>query len=103
MEAMAISSRLDKVLQTLRTLKPELESRYHVASVAVFGSYVRGVERSGSDLDLLVSFKEPPSLIAFVELENTLTDALGVKVDLVMEDALKPAIGRRIRQELMAV
>ncbi len=100
---MANRRTLDHFLGTLRDMKPELESRYSVSRVALFGSYVRGTHRSSSDLDILVSFTEAPSLFRFIELENILTDNLGVKVDLVMEEALKPTIGRRILQEIVPV
>ena len=103
MDSMAKRQSLDFFVSALRALKPELETRYLVKKVAMFGSYVRRADRKGSDLDLLVSFKEPPSLIRFIELENLPTDSLGVKVDLVMEDALKPSIGRRILEEIVPV
>ena len=45
-----------------------------------------------SDLDILVTFKEVPGLFQYIELENVISDSLGIKVDLVMEDALKPGI-----------
>jgi hypothetical protein len=69
----------------------------------LFGSYARGNQQADSDVDLLVSFKEPPSLLGFIALENALSASLGVKVDLVMEEALKPNIGRRIREEMLPV
>jgi predicted nucleotidyltransferase len=71
--------------------------------LGVFGSYVRGDQRSDSDLDLLVEFQEPPSLFQFIRLENELSDALGIDVDLVMKSALKPAIGRHILEEVQAI
>lgn len=76
-----------------------LRTQYHVRSLEVFGSFVRGEAREDSDLDLLVTFNEVPTLFKFVELENHLSDTLGVKVDLVMKDSLKPAIGKRIIDE----
>jgi len=50
-----------------------------------------------------VEFRETPGLLKFIELENYLTDILGVKVDLVMRDALKPRIGQRILEEVESV
>jgi uncharacterized protein len=94
---------LEDVVGTLGRLKPELETLYHVGSVAVFGSYAHHDETPDSDLDLLVSFKETPSLFTFIAIEDFLSEALGVKVDLVMEEALKPNIGRRIRRDLVPV
>jgi predicted nucleotidyltransferase len=94
---------LTNIMVQLRQALPPLKEQYHVQSLGVFGSYVRDEQRPGSDLDLLVAFDEPPSLLRFVELENRLTDLLGVQVDLVMQDALKPAIGQRILEEAVPI
>ncbi|MBI2909225.1 MAG: nucleotidyltransferase family protein [Chloroflexi bacterium] len=96
-------SQVDKYIETLRQLMPELQERYKIKSLGVFGSYVRGEQRKRSDLDLLVEFHEAPSLFEFLDLEFYLTDLLGVKVDLVMKSALKPAIGRHILEELIPI
>ena len=77
-----------------------LAVQYHVKSLGLFGSYLRNEQDGDSDLDILVEFDETPSLLRFIDLENFLSDTLGVKVDLVMRDALKPRIGRRILQEV---
>ena len=71
--------------------------------VELFGSFVRGDDCEGSDLDLLVTFDEVPTLFEFLEIENYLSDELGIKVDLVMKDSLKPAIGKRILEEAQPV
>lgn len=91
------------VVSTLKSLLPELATRFKVASLGVFGSYLHHRQNAASDLDILVDFEEPPSLLHFIELENYLSDTLGVKVDLVMKDALKPGIGQRILEEAMRV
>ena len=96
-------STTDSILSFLRAIKPELEAHFGVESVALFGSYARGGQRYDSDVDILVSFRQPPSLLGFIELENALSKSLGVKVDLVMEEALKPRIGQRIREEMLPV
>lgn len=96
----------ETVTQFLRTLNrqlPLLTERYNVQTLGVFGSYVRQEQHPESDLDVLVTFTETPSLLKFLALENYLTDLLGVKVDLVMQDALKPHIGQRILREVIAV
>ena len=92
-----------ELIKILRQELPELRRKYHVENLEVFGSYVRGEEREGSDLDLLVEFSEIPGLFKFIELENYLTDILGVKVDLVMKDSLRPEIGRRILSEAQKI
>lgn len=87
----------------LRKHMPELRERYKIRSLWVFGSYVHTMQRDGSDLDLLVEFGEPPSLLKFIALERHLSNLIGFKVDLVMKDALKPAIGRHVLGEVISV
>ena len=96
-------TRLQKFMETLRNQLPSLAEQYNVATLEVFGSYVRHEQRKDSDLDILVTFSKPPSLFKFIRLENHLSDTLGVKVDLVMKDSLKPAIGKNILREAVSV
>ena len=70
-------------------------------SLGVFGSYVRGQQRADSDLDVLVDFSELPSLIKFIDLEDRLRELTGIEIDLVMEDGLKPNIGKRVLKEVV--
>lgn len=95
--------KMNELQKILKEFKHELEFRYHVSDLALFGSYVRGEENAESDLDVLVSFSESISLFQFIELEERLSELLGVKVDLVSRKALKPRIGERILKEAVAV
>lgn len=90
-------------MKILHEQLPMLAEQYNVATLEVFGSYVREEQRKNSDLDILVTFNKAPSLLKFVRLENFLSDMLGVKVDLVMKDSLKPAIGKNILREAVSV
>jgi hypothetical protein len=92
---------LEKIKQGLQAQKPELIAKYKVKEIGIFGSYIRGQQESESDLDILVDFDEYPSLLEFVELEEELSELLGIKVDLVMKSGLKPRIGQRILQEVV--
>lgn len=94
---------LEMIVKTLRDQLPVLRERYGVRSLGVFGSYVRGEQERGSDLDLLVEFDRVPTLFEFVRLERHLGQQLGVPVDLVMKTALKPTIGRYILEEVVPV
>src|SRR5512135_1558532 len=94
---------LGKILEILHRQIPVLAERYSVERLEVFGSYVRSEQKKDSDLDLLVTFKEVPSLLTFLAIENYLSDLLGVKVDLVMKDSLKPKIGEQILREAIPV
>lgn len=100
---MARKSRLQKFMEILREQRPILAEQYHVASLELFGSYVRHEQSKKSDLDILVTFNKAPSLLKFIHLENHLSDLVGVKVDLVMKDSLKPAIGKNILREVVPI
>lgn len=94
---------LTNYVNSLRHEMPKLTARYRVRSLEVFGSYARHEQQDDSDLDLLVTFEEPPSLLKFIEMENYLSDLLGIKVDLVMKDALKSQIGKQVLEEAVSV
>ncbi len=64
---------------------------------------MHGRHQKTSDLDILVEFDRAPSLFQFVELQEYLSTELGIKVDLVMKTALRPAIGERILAEVVPV
>ena len=94
---------VEAVKRTFSLHKEKLSKRFKVKTIGVFGSYVRGEQKEGSDLDVLVEFEEPVGLFEFMALENYLSDLLGVKVDLVSKKALKPHIGKRILEEVIMI
>ena len=94
---------IDQLIIKLRENKPVLEEKYGVKNLEVFGSYIRGEQKQSSDLDVLVEFSKTIDLFKYIELEDYLSEKLGVKVDLVMKDALKPRIKDRILNEAIPV
>lgn len=92
-----------KILNLLKEKLPYLKREFKVKSIALFGSYVSGKQKKKSDIDILVEFYETIDLFTFVELEEFLSEALGIKVDLVMKDTLKPRIKDRILKEVVTV
>jgi hypothetical protein len=89
-----------EIIKIIRNSKPEMESHYGVQRLGLFGSHVREKQRKKSDIDILVTFSRDIDLFDFLDLREYLEDQLHVKVDLVMESALKPAIGKRILSEV---
>lgn len=79
---------LDDIRARLEAEMPTLRERYNVDRLGICGSYVREEQTEESDVDLLVTFTEPPGLFEFVDLKHYLEDALGLSVDLGMPDAL---------------
>ena len=92
-----------RFISILRQHLPEISRKYNISYLGIFGSYVRGEQEPESDLDILVEFEEAPSFFEYIRLEDYLSEILGVKVDLVMKSALKPAIGKRILDEVASV
>ena len=93
--------KIDRIKKIIIDHKKELNDKFKVRELGLFGSYIRDEQVRGSDLDVLVDFKETPSLFEFIRFEDYLSSLLGVKADLVMRDALKPAIGRHILSEVI--
>ncbi len=94
---------LDEIKKALREYKSVLKDKYHINTLGIFGSYVQNEQADDSDLDILVDFTAPISLFEFIDIEEELSEILGVKVDLVLRNALKPYIGKRILDEVQLV
>jgi predicted nucleotidyltransferase len=71
--------------------------------VAVFGSYVRGEEKPESDIDIIVDFTERKSLLELVKIERELSEALGIKVDLLTEKSISPYLIDTIKKEMEVI
>ncbi|MEM2123669.1 MAG: nucleotidyltransferase family protein, partial [Candidatus Bathyarchaeia archaeon] len=83
---------IEEIKKKIEELKPSLKEEFNVKSIGIFGSYIKGEEKRGSDLDILVEFEDSAdlSLLDFIGLENYLSAELGVRVDLVEKSTLKP-------------
>ncbi|MEW5936538.1 MAG: nucleotidyltransferase family protein [Candidatus Thermoplasmatota archaeon] len=94
---------LTEITAILKKHEKELSRRYGIKRIGIFGSYIRNEARVGSDLDILIEFEQEADigLLKFVEIENHLSDLLGIKVDLVEKSALKPRIGKQILKEVV--
>lgn len=98
-----MKKKIDQIIMKLRENKPVLEEKYGVKNLEVFGSYIHGEQKKGSDLDVLVEFSKKIDLFKYIELEEFMSKKLGIKVDLVMKDTLKPRIKDRILNEAIPV
>lgn len=89
----------DEILELLRRHRAELESKYSVRRIGVFGSVVRGSAGECSDIDILVELGEP-TFDHYMDLKFFLEDRLGAPVDLVLADSLKPRLRPVIAKEV---
>lgn len=69
------------VIQKLRHLKPELEQRYGVTRIGVFGSVARNEAHSDSDIDIVIEMA--PDLLKRASLKAELELFFGKNVDVV--------------------
>ena len=69
------------VIEKLRHLKPELEQRYGVTRLGIFGSVARNEAHNESDIDIVVDMA--PDLLKRVSLKAELELLFGKKVDVV--------------------
>lgn len=86
----------------LRSVRPVIlaEAKQHGAkNVRVFGSYARGTQQKGSDIDLLVVMEEGRTLLDLIALERSLTKHLGQRIDILTERSLSPHLRERILSE----
>ena len=95
--------RKEEILKVLKKELPYIRKKYHVKSIGLFGSCVRGEERKESDIDILIEFEKPIGLFKFMELEEYLSQKLGRKVDLVEKEALKERIKPYVMEEVVYV
>lgn len=93
---------LKEITAILTDHKAELERKFKVKALWIFGSYVRGDYTPNSDLDVMVDFAEPVGF-EFIHLADYLEKILDMPVDLTTEDAIKPNRLRYIREHIINV
>lgn len=93
----------DEILHILRQHWQEIQTRFGVERLALFGSTARGEARPDSDVDLLVRFRVTPGYDGYFALRCYLEELLGRRVDLVMEGALHQRVRPVVEQEAQDV
>ena len=73
--------------------------RHGATNLRIFGSVARGEAGAESDLDLLVDLEPGRSLLDHIALIQDLEEALGCRVDVVTETALKERYRKRVLNE----
>ena len=83
------------IISAMKPFKPTM--------IGLFGSYARNEETAKSDLDLLVDFNSKINLFDIIGIEQQLSDALKIKVDLVSKNAVHPSIQPFIDNDLKII
>jgi predicted nucleotidyltransferase len=91
-----------EVIQKLSAHKAELQSKFPLKSIALFGTYARGEQSEESDIDVLVEFSEPVGM-EFIDLLLELEKIFNQKVDLVSKRGIKSHYLPYIEDDLIYV
>ena len=92
-----------EVLTKLEALKPELQRRYKVREIGLFGSWVRGEQHERSDMDVLIDFEEGADLFDWIGLALYLEETFGCPVDVVPHKALRPELRTAVLEQAVKV
>lgn len=90
-------------INEIRSIIRPILDKNGVDKAGIFGSFVRRDNNETSDLDILVDIKRNISLLDFIGIKLELEEALGMKVDLVEYDAIKPSLKEFILNEEVPV
>ena len=91
---------LQNILQTLRSHMPELQKKYPIGRLAVFGSYARGEATEKSDIDIAVEINGPMGL-SFVAMADEIEDLFGKKTDVVPLRSIKPQYLQFVQKDII--
>lgn len=94
---------LEEIKKILAKSKSKLKKKYSVIEIGIFGSYVRKEQKETSDLDILVEFEKPLSLLKIVSLENFLSDLIGIKTDIVPKKNIRTELKKFILKETILI
>jgi len=90
------------VLQILKEHEILIKEKFGVKRIGIFGSFVRGEEKAGSDIDVLVEFDETKTTFDnYMDLKFYLEDLFKREVDLVIESSIKPRLKDNIMREVV--
>ncbi len=79
----------EKIIHLLKIKKPELQRKYPVSELGLFGSYARGDFKEESDIDILVDFHSSIDGFDYITLAHELEDLFHQKIDLVSRKGIK--------------
>jgi predicted nucleotidyltransferase len=93
----------EKIRKIINEHRKELEEKYKIKSIALFGSYIRNEQTENSDVDLLVEYTETVGLLNIAATENYLSDILGVKADIVPKKSVRKELKDVIFNEAVQI
>ena len=93
---------LNEIKSKLQVLKPELQAKYPLESIAIFGSYARNEQTEASDVDVMVTINGKIG-IGFIDMANEIEDFLGIKTDVLTRKGIRPRFFNLIEKDLIYI
>lgn len=97
---------LSKVIKTIQAHKEELEKKYNIKKLFVFGSIARGDSKDTSDVDIMVDFtdeNEIPHGFEYIGMCLEIEKLLGGNVDVVRRTIIRAELKDRILKEAIQI
>lgn len=91
-----------KELDKIKPIIIKILKRHGIRKAAVFGSYARGEQKKGSDIDILVELSKPMGF-HFIGIQLELEQKLGKKVDLLTYQEVSPHLKKYILSEKVSI
>ena len=91
----------NQIITFLKQNKRQIQEKYKVNKIALFGSFARDEANQDSDIDILVDMS--PSFDNFFDLKYFLEDEFKTTVDLGKEKNMRLFIKNKIQEDLIYV
>lgn len=100
---MAKEMSIEDLKEILLRHKEELQRKYGVKEIGIFGSYARKEQKKGSDVDILAEFKTTPDIFKLIDMEDYLKKILYKKVDLARKSVIRRELKKEILKEVVYI
>lgn len=91
----------NEIIEVLHDVKQEVQRKYKVNALWAFGSFMRGEQKKGSDIDILVDFDNEATLFDWAGLGLYLEEKLGRKVDIITKKSVRREWKNAIFKEMV--
>ncbi len=93
----------EEILDFLKAHREEFKTKYQISKMALFGSYARGENREGSDVDIAIE-TQLSDYFTLYDFKETLENHLHTKVDVVrLREKMNPILKKRILMDAIYV
>ena len=92
-----------EIISTLKQLKPELQEKFGVTKLALFGSYARDEATEDSDIDIVIIEMTRKNGFLIAKAKRFISDKLQKKVDIGLYSAINPYVKKCIEKDMIYV